>query len=161
MFTKMVGATLEENFRYMLETIRLTVQAETDLIANLSNISAVINVYLDNINWVGFYLYKEEQLVLGPFQGLPACERIQMGRGVCGTAAQTGLIQVVKDVHAFPEHIACDSNSKSELVVPLFKNGQIFGVLDIDSPVVGRFTDLEVQVFTEVGQVISDYLKGI
>ncbi|WP_305855277.1 GAF domain-containing protein [Aestuariibacter sp. A3R04] len=112
---------------------------ETDLIANMANLSAVIFNSMERINWAGFYLYKDEQLVLGPFQGKPACIRIPVGRGVCGTAAASRETQVVEDVHAFAGHIACDAASNSEIVVPLVHKGELIGVLDIDSPDFARF----------------------
>ncbi|QCR33273.1 GAF domain-containing protein [Lysinibacillus sp. SGAir0095] len=115
-------------------------EGETDIIANLSNASALLNQFLDNINWVGFYLMKEGELVLGPFQGLPACVRITVGRGVCGTAVSERKTMLVEDVHAFPGHIACDAASNSEIVIPLSKNDEVIGVLDIDSPKKARFT---------------------
>ena len=108
-------------------------------IANLANASALLWENMENINWVGFYQYQDARLVLGPFQGKPACVEIPMGKGVCGTAAATGKIQLVEDVHAFPGHIACDSASNSEIVVPMMKDGKLLGVLDIDSPVMERF----------------------
>ncbi len=125
-------------------------QEGTDTIADLANGSALLNWYLDDINWVGFYLWNEErqELVLGPFQGLPACVSIKSGRGVCGTAFATGETQRVEDVHSFPGHIACDGASASEIVIPLRKDGKILGVLDIDSPLKGRFTP-EDQIFLE------------
>ena len=107
---------------------------EADLIANMFN-------RLENVNWAGFYLYKEEQLVLGPFQGQPACIRIPMGRGVCGTAAAERTTQLVEDVHAFDGHIACDAASNSEIVIPLVLNNELIGVLDIDSPIYSRFDE--------------------
>ena len=100
-----------------------------------------LNQFLDNINWVGFYLMKEGELVLGPFQGLPACFRIPVGRGVCGTAVADKQTMVVEDVHAFPGHIACDAASNSEIVIPLIKNDEVIGVLDIDSPIKARFSE--------------------
>jgi len=116
---------------------------EPDLIANLSNISALIFDQLEQINWAGFYLNRDEQLVLGPFQGKVACVRIELGKGVCGTAAAKRKTQLVDDVHAFPGHIACDSASNSEIVVPIIVNDQVMGVLDIDSPEFNRFTDAD------------------
>lgn len=112
---------------------------ETDFIANLANISALLFNEMPDLNWSGFYLLKQQQLVLGPFQGKPACVRIDIGKGVCGTAVATGEIQVVPDVHEFPGHIACDSASNSEIVLPLRLRGEIIGVLDIDSPLFSRF----------------------
>lgn len=130
----------------MYETLKLQLAAlfdgEPDRIANLSNASAALNDSMDDINWVGFYRMVEGGLLLGPFQGKPACIRIPVGRGVCGTAVAEDKTQLVYDVHQFPGHIACDSASNSEIVIPLHdKNGVIVGVLDIDSPTVGRFTE--------------------
>ncbi len=113
---------------------------ENDPIANAANLSALLFHALPTINWAGFYFMREDQLVLGPFQGFPACVRIQLGQGVCGTAARTGQIQRVDDVHEFPGHIACDAASRSEIVIPLFRDGKVMGVLDIDSPEPGRFS---------------------
>ena len=109
-------------------------------IANLANASALLWQHLADINWVGFYILENNLLVLGPFQGKPACIEIPVGRGVCGTAVAQACTQLVPDVHIFPGHIACDSASQSEIVIPLRKNGEIWGVLDIDSPLLGRFT---------------------
>lgn len=113
---------------------------EKNAIANMANLSALLFTSLENVNWAGFYLIDTpDELVLGPFQGNPACIRIPVGKGVCGTAAQTLETQLVEDVHAFAGHIACDAASNSEIVVPVFKNGEIFAVLDIDSPLHSRF----------------------
>ncbi|MEW9796878.1 GAF domain-containing protein [Alteromonas sp. CYL-A6] len=114
---------------------------ERDLIANMANLSALLFNEMDEVNWAGFYLYKEGELVLGPFQGMPACIRIPLGKGVCGTAAEKRETQVVFDVHDFEGHIACDAASNSEIVIPLEIDGELIGVLDIDSPVTGRFDD--------------------
>ena len=108
--------------------------------ANLANASALLKEALEEVNWVGFYLLEGDCLVLGPFQGRPACIEIPLGRGVCGTAAARNETVLVEDVHAFPGHIACDSASNSEIVVPIFKDGKVWGVLDIDSPYYARFT---------------------
>lgn len=124
----------------IVQQIKALVTGEPDLIANLANVSAALNQYLDQINWVGFYLMKQGELVLGPFQGKPACIRIPVGRGVCGTAVSSAQTQRIDDVHAFPGHIACDAASNSELVVPILVNGAVIAVLDIDSPVHNRFT---------------------
>lgn len=110
-------------------------------VANLANASALLYNTLSDINWAGFYLMENDVLVLGPFQGKPACIEIPLGRGVCGTAAEKLKTQLVYNVHEFEGHIACDSASNSEIVVPIYKNGKIFGVLDIDSPTVGRFSE--------------------
>lgn len=128
-------------------------EGESNLIANLSNASALLNQFLERINWVGFYLMEDGELVLGPFQGLPACVRIQVGKGVCGTAVAEKKTMLIEDVHAFPGHIACDAASQSEIVIPLMKDGSVIGVLDIDSPELSRFTkeDQEgLELFTEV-----------
>ena len=114
-------------------------RGERDPIANAANLSSLIFTSLDDLNWSGFYFLKGDVLVLGPFQGRPACVRIEMGKGVCGTAAAKRETLLVKDVNQFPGHIACDVASQSEIVVPLVKNGAVVGVLDIDAPVTGRF----------------------
>jgi len=114
-------------------------RGERDPIANAANLSSLIFTSLDDLNWSGFYFLKGEVLVLGPFQGRPACVRIDMGKGVCGTAAAKRETLVVKDVNQFPGHIACDVASQSEIVVPLIKDGNVVGVLDIDAPITGRF----------------------
>jgi L-methionine (R)-S-oxide reductase len=129
---------------------------ERDFIANAAQFSAFLFSQLDDLNWAGFYLARGEELVLGPFQGQIACVRIPFGRGVCGTAAATGHTQRIHDVHAFDGHIACDSASASELVVPLIKDGQLIGVLDLDSPSVGRFSE-EDQAGVE--QLVAIFLK--
>ena len=113
---------------------------ERDTIANLANASAALNMSLMDINWVGFYLVRDGQLVLGPFQGKTACIRIDFGKGVCGTAVALDATQLVPDVHAFPGHIACDGASNSEIVIPMHFNGKLVAVLDIDSPLLNRFT---------------------
>jgi GAF domain-containing protein len=133
------------NKQKQYELINAQVQAlisdESDMIANMANIAAVLFNNLEQVNWAGFYLYKQEQLVLGPFQGQPACIRIPMGKGVCGTAASRRETMVVMDVHEFTGHIACDAASNSEVVVPIVVNDQLIGVLDIDSPITARFDD--------------------
>lgn len=127
-------------------------------IANLANASALIHESLEDLNWAGFYLLEGETLVLGPFQGRPACIEIPLGRGVCGTAAQTGQTQLVPDVHLFPGHIACDSASNSEIVVPLRIDGKVVGVLDLDSPWPGRFTEEDQAGLEAVGEIVSQML---
>ena len=123
--------------------LRGLLQGETDFIANCANMSALLWHSLPDLNWAGFYRLAGDQLVLGPFQGKPACVRIPVGKGVCGTAAATRQTQLVPDVHAFPGHIACDPASRSEIVVPLVKNGQLLGVLDLDSPRPARFDEAD------------------
>ena len=127
-------------------------------IANLANASALIYESLEDLNWAVFYLLEGETLVLGPFQGKPACIEIPLGRGVCGTAAQTGQTQLVPDVHLFPGHIACDSASNSEIVVPLRMDGKVVGVLDLDSPWPGRFTEEDQAGLEAVGSIVSQML---
>ncbi|MDR0268543.1 GAF domain-containing protein [Paenibacillus sp.] len=144
-----------EQFTVVLEQLKSLIHDEPSSIANLANASALLNSFLTEINWVGFYLYDGQELVLGPFQGLPACIRIPLNRGVCGTAAAERKTMVVNDVHEFPGHIACDAAANSEIVVPLIKNGELLGVLDIDSPMKGRF-DHEEQLFLEqFAEIIS------
>lgn len=128
------------------------------LITNLSNASALLNVFLSEINWVGFYLATENELYLGPFQGLPACVRIPIGKGVCGTAAKNLQTQLVADVHQFPGHIACDSASNSEIVIPMIVDNQLFGVLDIDSPLFNRFSENDAANLKEIVSIITSKL---
>lgn len=135
--------SLEKNYQLLIKQLEALIEDEPDPIANFSNSAALLNQFLDRINWVGFYLLKEDQLVLGPFQGLPACVRIDVGKGVCGTAVAKKQTQLVADVHEFPGHIACDARSQSEIVIPLFKNKQVIGVLDVDSPEKDRFTQID------------------
>lgn len=130
------------------------IDGEKDRVANLANCSALLWQELTGINWVGFYLIKRKKLVLGPFQGKPACSRIEIGQGVCGTAAAISKTVIVADVHQFPGHIACDLTSKSEIVVPMLKDGQLIGVLDIDSPAVDRFDHRDQQGLEELLQVL-------
>ena len=130
----------------LAKQIRALAEEANDPVPLLSNASALLNEAMDNINWVGFYLVKDGGLVLGPFQGKPACVRIAKGKGVCGTALASGKSQLVPDVHAFPGHIACDSASASEVVIPLRdRSGAIRGVLDIDSPLKGHFTESDLR----------------
>ena len=124
--------------------------------ANLANASALLWQELEDINWVGFYQLHQGKLVLGPFQGKPACIEIPVGKGVCGRAAAENKVQRVEDVHAFPGHIACDSASNSEIVLPLYCRGEIWGVLDIDSPSFGRFTREDAQWLEEISAIISN-----
>lgn len=131
---------------------------EKNIIANLSNASALLNQFLDQINWVGFYLMEDNELVLGPFQGLPACVRIPLAKGVCGSAASTKETVIVPDVHAFPGHIACDAASQSEIVVPIVKDGVLLGVLDIDSPIKERFSEQDKEGLEQFIQVLIAHI---
>ena len=129
-------------------------------IANLANAAALLWQELPDINWAGFYLLQEDALILGPFQGKPACIRIPIGKGVCGTVAATQQTQLVPDVHAFPGHIACDGASNAEIVVPLYKNGALFGVLDIDSPLFNRFSQEDQQGLEEFVNILGKALSA-
>jgi GAF domain-containing protein len=140
---KIEGLDKQSFYKIMIVRLEGLLSSESDWLANLANASALLYNNMDKINWAGFYLYKEGELVLGPFQGRTACTRIKMGKGVCGTAAQKKVVQVVKDVHEFPGHIACDSASNSELVVPIIWEDSLVGVLDVDSPVFERFDDID------------------
>lgn len=147
-----------EDYKLVTKQLQALLEGEQDQIANLANASALLNQFLDNVNWVGFYVKKEDELILGPFQGLPACVRIKMARGVCGTAAQNQKTERVADVHLFPGHIACDSASQSEIVVPIMKNGEVFGVLDIDSPIKERFDEVDQQCLEEFVKVLEQHI---
>jgi GAF domain-containing protein len=134
-----ITGTKRQVYAELASQLRGLFHGECDPVANAANMAALIMWNLPDLNWAGFYFLKDGELVLGPFQGKPACVRIALGKGVCGTAAATRETQLVPDVHAFPGHIACDAASASELVVPLIRNGHVLGVLDVDSPVLNRF----------------------
>lgn len=140
---KQYSENRKENYELVLGQLSALIKDEPDIIANLSNAAALLNHFLDEINWVGFYLWKEDELVLGPFQGLPACIRIPYGKGVCGGAVKEKKTLVVPNVNEFPGHIVCDANSRSEIVVPIMLNGEVHGVLDIDSPIYNRFDEVD------------------
>jgi len=140
----MLSGTKPERYAQLLDQARALLHDERDRIANAANLSALVYHALPELNWVGFYFFDGTELVVGPFQGLPACVRIRLDQGVCGAAARSRSTQRVEDVNAFPGHIACDSASRSELVVPLVKDGALLGVFDLDSPVPARF-DVEDQ----------------
>ena len=145
------------NYSLISKEIEALTSDVSDLIANLSNVSALLNMELADINWVGFYLLKDDKLILGPFQGKPACVTIPVGKGVCGTAVSTDSLQLVKDVHEFPGHIACDSASNSEIVLPLHdKSGKVVAVLDIDSPTLGRFSEADGDGILLLQPVLED-----
>lgn len=149
-----------KDYTQLNQMLKGLIEDETDRIANLSNAASLLNQFLDDVNWVGFYLYKEEidELVLGPFQGLPACVRIQNGKGVCGTAFKGNDIFIVDDVNTFPGHIACDANSKSEIVVPIYKESEPIGVLDIDAPVFDRFTEEDRNGLSEFVNILKKHI---
>ena len=150
----------EKRLEELTNFIKIQVDDEKDPLALASNISAFIMGIVPDLNWAGFYYYNKDydELVLGPFQGLPACTRLSLDKGVCAKAFNDIKVTKVDDVHAFTDHIACDSASESELVVPLFKDGVVYGVLDLDSPIKSRFTDVEVEVFTKIGKMIEEYI---
>ena len=145
-------------YRDLASALEGLVAGEPDSIANMANASALIFETLPDVNWVGFYRNVGGELVVGPFQGRPACIRIKLGEGVCGAAAESRRIQRIEDVHAFPGHIPCDSASNSEIVVPLIRDGQLLGVLDIDSPKRGRFTDEDEAGVAGLGDILSRVL---
>ena len=156
---EMYTGSREENYELVKKQLHALLHDEPNQIANLSNASALLNQFLDRINWVGFYLMDtHRELVLGPFQGLPACVRIPLGKGVCGTAALKKQTIRVEDVHQFPGHIACDAASQSEIVIPLIKGDQLIGVLDIDSPEKNRFDGLDQEKLEEFVNVLMGHI---
>lgn len=158
---KIYGTTKEEKYKSLLPQLKALVEDETDAIASISNIVAALKFTMDNFFWVGVYFVKQRQanttkeLVLGPFQGSIACTRIAYGKGVCGTAWETRQTVIVDDVDSFPGHIACSSLSKSEIVVPVIKNGEVVLVLDIDSQVTADFDTTDKQYLEEIGTIIA------
>src|SRR5882724_699303 len=150
--------TKAELYANLAAQLRHLVEGERDFIANAANVSALVYHSLPDLNWSGFYLYKDNELVLGPFQGHPACVRIGLGKGVCGTAAQLHETVIVANVHEFPGHIACDSASNSEIVVPLLKEGRLLGVFDVDSPSFGRFDEADAQGLNDL---MTIFVKSI
>ena len=148
------------NYSLMNKQLLSLTQGVEDGISNLANASALLFHTLEGLNWAGFYLYKNGVLLLGPFQGKTACTKIPMGKGVCGTAAERGETIVVPDVHAFPGHIACDGDSNSEIVIPLYVKGSLYGVLDIDSPVYHRFTEEDRLGLEAFARALETVLNG-
>lgn len=153
---KLENASKEELYASLHQQAQGLFYDEKDLIANAANLSALLFNALEQTNWAGFYFYKEGELVLGPFQGQPACIRIAIGKGVCGAAAETLETQLIDDVHAFPGHIACDAASNSEIVIPLVKDGNLLGVLDIDSPIKARFDEQDRVGLEKLAQLFID-----
>lgn len=147
-----------EQYDQLLEQARALLHGERDRIANAANLAALVYHALPQVNWVGFYFFDGTELVVGPFQGKPACIRIPLGRGVCGAAARTREVQLVEDVFAFEGHITCDSDSRSELVVPLFEGDQLIGVFDLDSPVPARF---DAEDAAGLAAIAAAYLAAI
>lgn len=148
-----------KDYELLLKQLSALSEGETDHIALLSNAAALLNQFLEDINWVGFYLWKDDELVLGPFQGLPACIRIPYGKGVCGTAIKEQKTQRVDNVHEFPGHIACDAASKSEIVIPMTVQQKIYGVLDIDSPIYNRFDETDQKYLEKFVRQLESYLS--
>jgi L-methionine (R)-S-oxide reductase len=155
---KIAAADKRTMYRDLASALGGLIAGEPDPIANMANASALIFETLPDVNWVGFYRNVGDELVLGPFQGRPACIRIKFGQGVCGVAAETRRVQRVEDVHAFPGHIACDSASNSEIVVPLVRDGELIGLLDLDSPTTGRFSDEDEAGCIRLGEILSRVL---
>lgn len=149
----------EQKYKYMLILLEGQLSSEKNSLANLCNASAIIKTIIDRLNWAGFYLIRKEELVLGPFQGLPACNRIVIGKGVCGTAVLEKKVQRIQNVHEFPGHIACDSATNSELVIPIIKNETIYGVLDLDSPEFERFSELEEKYLILFVEKLNKYIE--
>ncbi len=149
----------ERLYPYILENIKSFLEDETDWVANAANAAATIGFLLHDLNWVGFYLKRDKTLKLGPFWGKPAVTTINIGEGVCGTSAQTLKTIVVKDVHQFPGHIACDLFSNSEIVIPLFKNDELIGVLDIDSPEIDRFSPVDQKYLEKIATYIAETIQ--
>jgi L-methionine (R)-S-oxide reductase len=143
-------------YRELARDLSALLAGERDLVANAANTAALLYDALPGLNWAGFYLYKSGELVLGPFQGKPACVRIALGKGVCGTAAERRSTVVVEDVHAFPGHIACDSASNSEIVVPLVRGDELLGVLDLDSPLHARFGASDQKGLEAIARIFVD-----
>lgn len=155
---KIAAADTATLYRDLASALEALVSGESDPIANMANASALIFDTLPDVNWVGFYRNVGGELIVGPFQGRPACIRIPFGSGVCGAAAVTRQVQRIEDVHAFPGHIACDSASNSEIVVPLIRDGDLIGVLDIDSPKTRRFTEEDEAGCVKLGEILSKVL---
>ena len=157
---KQETASKADMYSHLASQLRSLLEGERDFIANAANVTSLLYHALPDLNWAGFYLLKEGELVLGPFQGKPACVRIAMGKGVCGTAAQQRQTILVDNVHEFPGHIACDSESNSEIVLPLVKDGELLGVLDLDSPVLGRFDEQDARGLNELAAIFLDYTEA-
>jgi len=147
-----------EFYQQLNQSLRALIQGETDWLANLANASALLFNQMQDVNWAGFYIMKGGELVLGPFQGKPACIRIAVGTGVCGTAVAHKRTIVVPDVHQFPGHIACDPESQSEIVVPIMQADQVWGVLDIDSPIINRFDHEDQNGLEEFVQILTNHM---
>jgi L-methionine (R)-S-oxide reductase len=153
------SGTKQEQYELVIKQLDALLEGEADRVANLANASALLSGFLNEVNWVGFYIFDGvKELVLGPFQGLAACTRIPLGKGVCGTSAAEGRTVRVPDVHLFPGHIACDAASQSEIVVPLIKDGKLLGVLDIDAPIKDRFDETDQTMLERFASTLVSHL---
>ena len=161
MFEFKPNSDIKKNYKLLQSAIDSHLEDEDNLIANLANIASFIYTALPEVNWAGFYLVEGKTLVLGPFCGKPACVRIPFGTGVCGTAAEKGETIVVPDVHKFEGHIACDGETNSEIVLPVFKGGEVFGVLDVDSTAFDRFLQDDLEGLSKIADSISRYLERL
>lgn len=150
---------MKTNYELLNNQLKAITDNVPHLIANLANASALLYQTLPDINWAGFYILNDDILILGPFQGKPACIEIPVGKGVCGTAVETDTVQCVKNVHEFPGHIACDSQSNSEIVIPLHKDNKIWGVLDIDSPILSRFSEEDIAGLNLFVSTIEQFIE--
>lgn len=150
--------TTEQKYKYMQVLLEGQLSSEKDDLANLCNAGAIIKAVIDRLNWAGFYIMREDELILGPFQGLPACNKIALDKGVCGAAARTKTVQRVDNVHDFPGHIACDSASNSEIVIPILVNDKVVAVLDLDSPEFQRFGELEEKYLVMFVEKLNKYI---
>lgn len=148
----------KENYTLLLQHLPYYINKQDPMVSTLANAAAVLRYFIDDINWVGFYLYDQKKLYLGPFQGLAACSQIKLNHGVCGQAAAKGETVIVQDVDRFPGHITCDSNSKSEIVIPLMKDNKLIGVLDIDAPRKNRFSESDQIYLEKAARLIVDNL---
>lgn len=156
-YVKVTSTEKKEIYKEIIPQINALLEGESDVVANLGNVAAVLKMAFPSISWVGFYLRKQDELVLGPFQGKPACVRIRWGKGVCGTAAAKKETVVVPNVHEFPGHIFCDPESKSEIVVPLIRNAEVLGVLDVDSNQFNSFDEVD----REYLERLANYLVNL
>ena len=154
-FAPLTDAPKPELYEELARAAQALVEGEPDAVANMANLAALIWQFVPDLNWSGFYRMVEDELVLGPFIGKPACIRIPLSSGVCGAAARTGETQLVPDVHAFPGHIACDADSRSELVVPVVVNGKVIAVIDLDSPLPDRFDDEDAKGFARLAEITA------
>lgn len=159
--TQAYGLTAQQKLDSMVRVIKAQAEGESDPLALICNTTAIMDAYLDDINWIGFYFLRNGELVLGPFQGKPACTRIKGGEGVCGTCVSQRRPMIVEDVDAFPGHIACDSASRSEVVVPVIHEDRVIAVIDCDSPNLNRFSETEANALEAVAEFLADHIHQI